>query len=37
MPIDMRDRLILDPGTRSLGELLQEPEWAVRERSDVCR
>ena len=31
MPIDMRDRLILDPGTRSLGELLQEPEWAVGE------
>lgn len=31
MPLDMLDRLILDPGTRTLGELLQEREWAVGE------
>jgi len=31
MPLDVLDRLILDPGTRSLGELHQEREWAVRE------
>jgi prophage regulatory protein len=41
MPLDMLDRLILDPGTRTLGELLQEREWAVSEirrlRVDVNR
>jgi prophage regulatory protein len=41
MPLDMLDRLILDPGTRTLGELLQEREWAVGEirrlRVDVNR
>ena len=41
MPLDMLDRLILDPGTRTLGELLQEREWAVSEirhlRADVDR
>ena len=41
MPLDMLDRLILDPGTRTLGELLQEREWAVWEirrlRADVGR
>jgi prophage regulatory protein len=41
MPVDMLDRLILDPGSRTLGELLQEREWAVGEirrlRSDVGR
>jgi hypothetical protein len=31
MPPDMLDRLVLDPGTRTLGELLQEREWAVGE------
>jgi len=31
MGLDMLDRLILDPGTRTLGELLQEREWAVGE------
>jgi prophage regulatory protein len=31
MPVDMLDRLVLDPGTRTLGELLQEREWAVNE------
>jgi prophage regulatory protein len=31
MPFDMLDRLILDPGMRTLGELLQEREWAVGE------
>jgi prophage regulatory protein len=41
MPLDMLDRLILDPGSRTLGELLQEREWAVSEirhlRADVDR
>jgi prophage regulatory protein len=41
MPLDMLDRLALDPGTRTLGELLQEREWAVSEirhlRADVDR
>jgi prophage regulatory protein len=41
MPLDMLDRLILDPGTRTLGELMQEREWAVGEirrlRADVDR
>ena len=41
MPLDMLDRLILDPGTRTLGELMQEREWAVGEirrlRADVGR
>jgi prophage regulatory protein len=31
MPLDMLDRLCLDPGTRTIGELLQEREWAVGE------
>ncbi|MEA3139758.1 MAG: hypothetical protein QOK23_1927 [Gammaproteobacteria bacterium] len=31
MPLDMLDRLCLDPGTRTLGELMQEREWAVGE------
>jgi len=37
----MLDRLCLDPGTRTLGELLQEREWAAGEirrlRRDVDR
>jgi prophage regulatory protein len=41
MPLDMLDRLSLDPGTRTIGELLQEREWAVGEirrlRMDVGR
>jgi prophage regulatory protein len=41
MPLDMPDRLILDPGSRTLGELLQERAWAVWEirrlRTDVGR
>jgi prophage regulatory protein len=41
MPLDMLDRLVLDPGTRTLGELFQEREWAVGEirrlRMDVGR
>lgn len=41
MALDMLDRLTLDPGTRTLGELLQELEWAVGEirrlRLDVSR
>ena len=41
MPLDMLDRLCLDPGTRTLGELMQEREWAVGEirrlRMDVGR
>jgi prophage regulatory protein len=41
MPLDMLDRLTLDPGTRTLGELMQEREWAVGEirrlRADVDR
>jgi prophage regulatory protein len=39
--LDMLDRLTLDPGTRTLGDLLQEREWAVGEirrlRVDVSR
>jgi prophage regulatory protein len=41
MPLDMLDRLTLDPGTRTMGELMQEREWAVGEirrlRADVDR
>jgi prophage regulatory protein len=41
VPLDMLDRLCLDPGTRTLGELLQEREWAAGEirrlRRDVDR
>jgi prophage regulatory protein len=41
MAPDMLDRLTLDPGTRTLGELLQEREWAAWEirrlRTDVSR
>ena len=41
MPLDMLDRLCLDPGTRTIGELLQEREWAVSEirrlRTDLGR
>ena len=41
MALDMLDRLTLDPGMRTLGELLQEREWAVGEirrlRTDVGR
>src|SRR5580658_8414738 len=41
MPLDMLDRLGLDPGTRTIGELMQEREWAVGEirrlRADVGR
>jgi prophage regulatory protein len=41
MAMDMLDRLILDPGSRTLGELLQEREWAVGEirrlRTDISR
>jgi prophage regulatory protein len=31
MPLDMLDRLCFDPGTRTLGELIQEREWAAGE------
>ena len=31
MPIDMLERLRTDPGHRTLGELLQERQWAVQE------
>lgn len=41
MALDMLDRLTPGPGTRTLGELLQEREWAVGEirrlRLDVSR
>jgi prophage regulatory protein len=41
MPLDMLDRLTLDPGTRTMGELMQEREWAAGEirrlRADVDR
>jgi hypothetical protein len=41
MPHDMLDCLGLDPGMRTLGELIQEREWAVWEirrlRADVGR
>ena len=41
MPLDMLDRLCLDPGMRTLGELMQERELAVGEirrlRRDVGR
>ena len=30
-PDDMLDRLKQDPGTRTLGELLQERQWALQE------
>ena len=29
MALDMLDRLCLDPGTRTIGELIQEREWAA--------
>jgi prophage regulatory protein len=39
--LDMLDRLCLDPGTRTIGELMQEREWAAGEirrlRLDVGR
>jgi prophage regulatory protein len=39
--MDMLDRLCLDPGTRTIGELMQEREWAAGEirrlRSDAAR
>jgi hypothetical protein len=28
---DMLDRLRLDPGSRTLGQLLQERQWALQE------
>jgi prophage regulatory protein len=31
MPVDMFERLRTDPGHRTLGELLQERQWAVPE------
>jgi len=31
MHVEMLERLRLDPGTRTLGELLQERQWAVTE------
>jgi prophage regulatory protein len=31
VPLDMLDRLCLDPGTRTIGELMQEREWAAGE------
>ena len=31
MPYDMLDRLLLDPGRRTLGELIQERAWAAGE------
>ena len=31
MRVDMLERLKMDPGTRTLGELLQERQWAVHE------
>ena len=31
MPIDMLERLRTDPGHRTLGELLQDRQWAVQE------
>lgn len=41
MTLDMLDRLCLDPGTRTLGEFMQEREWAAGEirrlRMDVGR
>jgi prophage regulatory protein len=41
VPMDMLDRLCLDPGTRTIGELMQEREWAAGEirrlRVDVAR
>jgi hypothetical protein len=41
MPLDMLDRLCMDPGTRTLGELMQEREWAAWEirrlRRDVAQ
>jgi len=29
VPLEMLERLVLEPGTRTLGELFQEREWAV--------
>jgi prophage regulatory protein len=41
VPLDMLDRLCLDPGTRTVGELFQEREWAAGEirrlRRDIDR
>jgi hypothetical protein len=34
MPLDMLDRMTLDPGTRTIGKIMQEREWAV---SDIRR
>jgi predicted DNA-binding transcriptional regulator AlpA len=31
VPLDMLDRLCLDPGTRTIGEFVQEREWAAGE------
>lgn len=31
MPIDMLERLRIDPGHRTIGELLQERQWALEE------
>ena len=31
MPVDMFERLRTDPGHRTLGELLQERQWALQE------
>jgi prophage regulatory protein len=31
MSVDWLDRLRLDPGTRTLGELIQERQWAAEE------
>ncbi|MCJ7453636.1 MAG: AlpA family transcriptional regulator [Steroidobacteraceae bacterium] len=31
MPVDMLDRVRTDPGHRTLGELLQERQWALQE------
>jgi prophage regulatory protein len=41
MPHDMLDRIGIDPGHRTLGELIQERQWAVHEisrlRDEVAR
>jgi hypothetical protein len=31
VPLDLLDRLCLDPGTRTIGEFVQEREWAAGE------
>jgi hypothetical protein len=31
MPVEMLERLRLDPGSRTVGELFQERQWAVQE------